>query len=219
VTRTNGQLACSLAGAYALFAKAFRGPRSRFWPRMTATGLTLGAVALTLEPGLRRTRIRARDVVLGAAAAAGLYGIFQAGDRIARRVMPAGSEEIGSIYALRELRPPAELAVRLGLVIAPTEELFWRGFVQRSLAAGVGPWPGAILGAAAYGGAHLATGNLTLTGAAGIAGAYWATLAAAGFPMGALIVSHILWDIWIFLVAPTGGPRVNRARPSTPVPA
>jgi membrane protease YdiL (CAAX protease family) len=186
---------------------------------MTATGLALAAVALTFEPGLRRTKVRARDVALGAAAAAGLYGIFQAGDRIARRFMPDGTGEIDSIYALRELRPPAELAARLGLVIAPSEELFWRGFVQRSLAAGVGPWPGAILGAAAYGGAHVLTGNVTLTGAAGVAGAYWATLAAAGFPMGALIMSHIFWDIWIFLVAPTGEPSRNRPRPSPPVPA
>ncbi len=47
------------------------------------------------------------------------------------------------------------------------------------------------------------TANLTLMGAAGVAGAYWATLSAAGLPMGALIVSHIVWDIWIFLLAPT----------------
>jgi len=44
-------------------------------------------------------------------------------------------------------------------------------------------------------------------------------LAAAGFPMGALIMSYIFWDIWIFLVAPIGSPRLSRARPSTPVPA
>jgi len=47
------------------------------------------------------------------------------------------------------------------------------------------------------------TANLTLMGAAGVAGAYWATPSAAGLPMGALIVSHIVWDIWIFLLAPT----------------
>jgi hypothetical protein len=36
-----------------------------------------------------------------------------------------------------------------------------------------------------------------------VAGAYWGLLAAAGMPMGALIVSHVAWDVWIFLVAPT----------------
>jgi len=28
-------------------------------------------------------------------------------------------------------------------------------------------------------------------------------LRAVGVPLGALVVSHVAWDIWIFLVAPT----------------
>ena len=40
-------------------------------------------------------------------------------------------------------------------------------------------------------------------GAATVAGIYWSIWAAAGTPMAALITSHVLWDIWIFLVAPT----------------
>ena len=43
----------------------------------------------------------------------------------------------------------------------------------------------------------------TVLGAATIAGAYWGLLRAVGFPMGALVVSHVAWDIWIFLIAPT----------------
>ncbi len=192
-----------LAAAYGAFALTFRGPSQRFWQRMTTTGIALGGLALASEPELRRTRIRRRDAALGVGAAVGLYAIFQAGDRLARRIMPKGAEEIGSIYSLRGLRPPADVAARLALVIAPAEELFWRGFLQRRLARRIGPWRGAALGATAYGGAHAVTANLTLMGAAGVAGAYWATLAAAGLPMGALIVSHIVWDIWIFLLAPT----------------
>jgi membrane protease YdiL (CAAX protease family) len=196
------ELAAGLACAYAAFAATFRGPRDRFWHRMTTTGLALGSIALALDPELRRTKVRTREAALGVCAAAGLYGIFQVGDRMARRVMPEGAEEIGSIYSLREGRSRTELAARLALVIAPAEELFWRGFVLKSLS-DEGPWAGAALAAAAYGGAHVASGNLTLIGAAGVAGAYWAALAALGVPMGALIVSHVVWDIWIFLVAPT----------------
>jgi len=47
------------------------------------------------------------------------------------------------------------------------------------------------------------TENVTLIGAATIAGAYWGLLRAVGVPLGALVVSHVVWDIWIFLVAPT----------------
>ena len=201
--RGDALLAAGLAGAYAGFALTFRGRRRSFWQRMTATGLTLGGLALAAEPELRRARIRRSDVAAGLASAAGLYGVFLAGDRLARRLLPKGGEEIGDIYALQQLRPRAELVARLGLVIAPAEELFWRGFVNERLGRRYGRWPGAALGAAAYGGAHVATGNFTLFGAAGVAGAYWSVLAAARMPMGALVVSHVAWDLWTFLVAPT----------------
>jgi membrane protease YdiL (CAAX protease family) len=205
-TRRRGSdwlLAAGLAGAYGAFAATFRGPRERFWQRMTATGAALGTLALVGDADLRRTRIRPGDVALGLASAAGLYGVFHVGDRAARRVMPKGDEEIDEIYALRALRPRGEIAARLALVIGPAEELFWRGFVQRGMQRRLGRWRGAAMAAGAYSGAHVVTGNATLIGAAGAAGAYWSALAAAGMPMGALVVSHVAWDVWIFLIQPT----------------
>jgi membrane protease YdiL (CAAX protease family) len=200
----------ALAAAYAAFGLTFRGPRARFWQRMTLTGLALGSLAITADRDLRRLKLRARDVALGLGAAAGLYGVFQAGDRLARRIMPRGAEEIGDVYALRSLRPVPELAARLVFVIGPAEELFWRGFLQPRLGQG-DRWRGAALASAAYGGAHLASANPTLVGAAGVAGAFWSLLAAAGVSIPALIVSHVAWDVWIFLVAPTGPPRSRAA--------
>ena len=108
----------------------------------------------------------------------------------------------GMVQYLRMASRP-EIAARLALVIGPAEELFWRGFVQRGLAERLGRWRGAAAAASAYGGAHMVATNLTLVGAAGTAGAYWSALAAAGVPMGALMVSHVVWDIWIFLLQPT----------------
>ena len=185
------------------FALTFRGPRSSFWQRMTMTGLTLGSLALKAEPELRQTRIRLKDVALGLASAGVLYVGFQIGDRLARIILPKGATEIESIYGLRSLRPKKEIAARLVLIIGPAEELFWRGLVQARLTRRFGKVPGTVLGIASYGGAHIVTGNLTLIGAATVAGAFWGLLAAAGVPMGALIVSHVAWDVWIFLVAPT----------------
>ena len=181
--------------ALGLFALTFRGSRARFWERMTLTGFLLGTMALANDADLRRLRFRQRDVVLGLLSAAGLYAIFQTGDRMARAIMPKGSQEIGDIYALRSLRPKSEIATRLATIIGPGEELFWRGFVQRRIGA-----PGAAL---AYGGAHLVAGNATLIGAATVAGIYWGLLRAIGMSMPALITSHVAWDIWIFLLAPT----------------
>jgi membrane protease YdiL (CAAX protease family) len=199
-----GALGIGLVAAQAAFAATFRGPRERFWSRMTWTGLGLGSFALVASRAARRTRIGVRETIVGLGSAAALYATFQAGDRFARRFVPGGDTQIRDIYALRTLRPREEIGARLATVIGPAEELFWRGLVQEALMARFGRWPGAALAAMAYGGVHVVTGNFTLFGAAGIAGAHWCALYAAGVPLGALVVSHVAWDVWIFLVQPTG---------------
>lgn len=198
-------LGLGLLAATACFTATFRGPRDRFWSRMTYTGLSLGSAALIAsDPARQGLRIRPWHVAAGLASAALLYLTFQAGDRFARRFVPGGDRQIRDIYTLRTLRPRDEIALRLATVIGPAEELFWRGLVQASLMRLAGRWRGGALAALAYGGIHVVTGNFTLMGAAGIAGAHWCVLYSAGVPLGALIVSHVAWDVWIFLVQPTG---------------
>ncbi len=196
-------LALGAGLAFGLFALTFRGPRKKFWDRMTGTGVTLGALALVTQPELRRTRIGFKDILLGISSAAALYGIFHLGDRISRVVLPKGGEQIEAIYSLKRMRPRAELMARLGLIIGPAEELFWRGFLQNGLMQRFGRFWGTVLGVGAYGAVHLASGNFTLVGAATIAGAFWGGLYALGMPLGGLIVSHVIWDNLIFLIAPT----------------
>jgi hypothetical protein len=150
-----------------------------------------------------RGRAESRGHAGVAALAAVLYATFAAGDRFARRFVPSGDREIREIYALRTIRPRGEIATRLATIIGPAEELFWRGLIQDGLAARFGRWRGAAAAAGAYGAAHVVTGNATLVGAATTAGAYWSALRATGMPIGALVVSHVVWDVWIFLVQPT----------------
>ena len=199
----DGELVAGLAMAAYAFARTFRGPRARFWHRMTMTGATLGTLALVEEPWLRRLRFTKSDVKAGLVSAAALYAIFRVGDVAARRVMPRGTEDIDDVYALRGEHSRVALALRLAAIIGPAEELFWRGFVRHRLVRIYGPGVGDASAIAAYGAVHLPTGNATLVGAATVAGAYWGALAAAGMSMPALIVSHVAWDVIIFLVAPT----------------
>ena len=209
-------LAIAAAAAGTAFTATFRGPRERFWSRMTVTGLGLGSLALLLSGPARRARIHWWHVPLGLLSAGILYVTFQVGDRFARRFVPSGDREIREIYGLRTLRPREEIATRLATIIGPAEELFWRGLVQSALMRRFGRWPGAALAAIAYGGIHVVSGNFTLLGAAGVAGAHWSALYAAGVPLGALIVSHIAWDVWIFLVQPTGEIELIHAPVSSP---
>ncbi|MCI0582056.1 MAG: CPBP family intramembrane metalloprotease [Chloroflexi bacterium] len=197
-------LVIGLAAAGVAFSATFRGPREKFWTRMTWTGVSLGGFALLRSAPSRAARVRWWHVPLGLVSAAVLYLTFRVGDRFARRFVPSGDAEIRDIYALRTLRPRGEIATRLATIVGPAEELFWRGLVQAALMRRFGRWRGAAIAAGAYGGVHVTSGNFTLLGAAGVAGAHWCALYAAGVPLGALIVSHVAWDIWIFLVQPTG---------------
>lgn len=199
-------LGLGLGLALALFTATFRGGRRRFWQRMTRTGLTLGALSLASDPETRRVRIGLKEALLGLGSAGILYVVFQVADRIVRRILPMGAAQIDEIYQLERLRPKWELIARLSLIIAPAEELFWRGFLQRGLSQRFGRRAGALLAAAAYSGVHLASGNLTLIGAAAVVGLFWGGLRSLGFPLGALVVSHVVWDVLIFVLVPTSRP-------------
>lgn len=195
-------LEIGLGTAYVAFGLTFRGPPRQFWNRMTITGLVLGSFALATEAEPRAIQATPKDVAVGLGSAGVLYGIFVVGDKLARRIMPRGGAEIASIYDLSTLGRRLELGARLALIIGPAEELFWRGLVQKHLAARYGRWWGAVLGTLAYGGVHIVTGNATLLGAASVAGAFWSGLYVLDTPMSALIISHASWDVLTFLVAP-----------------
>jgi hypothetical protein len=193
----------ALALAFVLFGITFRGPRKQFWQRMTYTGMALGAVSLVAQPQLRKTRFTWGDVLLGLGSAGVLYGIFQVADRVTRKILPGGARDIDNIYGLDAYRPKQEIAARLAFIIGPAEEVFWRGFIQERFMGAYGRVIGTAMATAAYGGAHVVTGNLTLIGAATVAGAFWGGMAMLGASPGTLIISHAFWDVFIFLVAPT----------------
>ena len=194
--------AIGLTAATALWTVAFS-RKQRFWETMAAGVGSLGAFALYANPELRKTRIKPRDVAVGLGSAVGLYAVFQVGDRVARRLIPGGAEDIEDIYLRRNLADNPFIALALALLIAPGEELFWRGLVNTYLAQELGPVKGNAVGATIYGAVHLVTRNFTLFGAAGIAGAYWSLQWLFEGRMASQVVSHVAWDVWIFLVQPT----------------
>jgi hypothetical protein len=187
-----------------VWTAAFRG-KSHFWQKMAVGVGAMGAVAVAVNPELRsgRNRPQLRDLPVGFASAAALYAIFRAGDRFARRVMPTGGEDIAEVYARRRMASRRFIVPALALLIAPGEELFWRGLVNGYLMQRLGRVTGSAVGAVIYSGIHLITGNLTLAGAAGIAGAFWSLQYLFEGRLPAVVVSHVAWDLWIFLVQPT----------------
>lgn len=199
-------LPVALAAAFLLFSLLFTGVVFHFWWQMALSVAGLCALARAMDPSGMRTSLLARmewhrAVLLGAASAGVLYFAFAAGDALVGRVFPAARTQVTSIYALRGRADARLIAALLAMVIGPGEELFWRGFVQRRLADRLG-LRGVGLAVAAYGVAHVASGNPMLITAATTCGAFWGLMYWRFGSLRANVLSHVLWDLAVFVFFP-----------------
>ena len=88
-------------------------------------------------------------------------------------------------------------------LIGPAEEIYWRGYVQRKLSEKWNPNKGFIVTTLIYALVHAGSMNFMLTMAALVAGLAWGLLYRL-FPkyFGAIILSHALWDVAVFIWFP-----------------
>lgn len=189
--------------AVLLFANSFVYSRQEFWVAMSAGVLVLvGFAAAIRGPGLYGERANWPDVAIGVASFALLYGIFWVGDKLVRFVLPFTAGQIGSLYGLSQQLPTLLIAALLVFVIGPGEELYWRGLVQWAVAARWGAGPGFVLGTLLYAGTHLVSGSLVVVLAALVGGAMWCALYALRGRLLPIIVSHVLFDLFAFVLLP-----------------
>ena len=88
------------------------------------------------------------------------------------------------------------------LVVAPAEELFWRGMVQGVLSEELGTVAGAAAGWALYVVANAASGSIPVILGVAVAGAVWAGLAAWSGGVLVSIVCHAVWTGLMILRRP-----------------
>lgn len=189
--------------AVLLFANAFVFDVDAFWMAMTTGVLALaGIAALVRGFGLYRERAEPVDLAIGAGSAALLYGIFWAGDRLIGLLLPFTEDEVRSVYGLGEQLPLLAIAVLLVFVIAPGEELYWRGLIQWAARQRWGPEAGVLAGTLLYAGAHVVSGSLVVVLAAFAGGVVWSLLYAIRGRLLPVIVSHVLFDLLVFVLLP-----------------
>lgn len=189
--------------AVAVWVVIFAWQPLNFWVLMTVGVGGLGALAVGIRGPLPlKEGARWHDLLLGAAASAFLYALFAAGRVVAGHVLPFAASQIGAVYAIRAQAPLWAIALALVLVIAPGEELFWRGLVQWGLIQRLGARRGWIGAALLYGLVHVAAANTILVIAATVAGAFWGWLYLRLGRIVPVAVSHILWDLAVFLLFP-----------------
>lgn len=179
-----------------------------FWWWMSANLVLLLAAGALADRGFLTSLAEdlgaglAGKAALGLASALVLYGVFFAGNILSRVLFDFAGRNIDAVYGFKGGAAPLRITLLMALVIGPGEELFWRAFLQRRLAADLGPWPGFILATGLYAAVHLASGNIMLVLAALVCGIFWGLLYLRYRSPLLNAVSHTTWDIAVFLIFP-----------------
>jgi membrane protease YdiL (CAAX protease family) len=146
-----------------------------------------------------------RNIGLGIFSALFLYGIFVLGNMVSRELFSFAGSGINNVYGFKEGASVLRIALLMGFIIGPGEELVWRGFLQRRWENRFGRF-GAFIGTALlYTAVHAVSGNIILILAALTCGLFWGFLYYKYRSIILIVVSHTLWDLLVFLVFPLGG--------------
>jgi len=137
----------------------------------------------------------------GAVSGALLYVIFWLGFHALDSLIPSFDKSVAKLY--KRYAPSLFWQyIALIIVAAPGEELFWRGFIQKRLLAALPPFISIGIGALLYASVHLYSGSFFLVLAALISGLVWGWLYYWKKSMPLVIVSHIVFDLLIFIILP-----------------
>lgn len=192
------------AGLWTVMFCPLTAPYVNFWGTMCISAVLL--VTLVFFSSVRwwdDVRFDAGTVLAGIVSAACLWGIFWLGDKVSAWIFSFADTQISSIYAIKSGISPVLLSLLLVFLIGPAEEIFWRGYVQRTLSERLGKNAGFVIATLIYAGVHLPSCNFMLVMAALVAGTVWGFIYRC-FPdrFGVLLVSHALWDAAVFVWFP-----------------
>lgn len=196
-------LVATAALAFILWFVTFALPFGSFWIKISISAALLAAISFLLQPPRREDfPLDAKAILVGLASAALLYFIFWVGRFVSLQLFDFAGSQIGSIYDKGDGTPAWAIMLMLFCVTGPSEELFWRGFLQRQLMGRFGRWMGCGVAVGLYTAVHISSMNFMLVGAAAVAGAFWGLMYARLGKLSPLIFSHSVWSMVIFAVAP-----------------
>ena len=179
-------------------------PHVNFWLMMTCSACTLSVLSSIFNPGWWRTlRFSFSNIVLGVVIAVALWGVFWVGDKLSQLMFDFARPQVDTIYGMKDGFSPWVLTALMLFLIGPAEEVFWRGYVQKNLSTRWSANAGFVVTTLIYALVHAGSFNFMLIMAALVAGAAWGLLYRL-FPerFTAIIISHALWDVAVFVWFP-----------------
>jgi membrane protease YdiL (CAAX protease family) len=172
-----------------------------FWLMLSLSTLILLSISVLVNGNSWPVNVNVRMVLLGVISAVLLYGFFFLGFQ-ATRSSPIFSQGVSSVYEFKSSQPVLVIGLLLLFPIGPGEELYWRGLIQRRFSEKFGSGVGYIIAATAYALVHLPTLNFPLILTAFIGGLVWGYIYKATGNLVPAVVSHVLWDLLIFVIVP-----------------
>jgi hypothetical protein len=172
-----------------------------FWAMLASATVILMIVAVLVSRERLALHASISLILYGIVSAVLLYGLFYFGFEVTKS-SPIFSQGISQVYGLRSNEPHWLIAVLLIFPIGPGEELYWRGLIQRTFGEKKGSNVGLIIASLAYALVHLPTLNPPLILTALIGGLVWGGLYKLTNSLVPGIVSHVLWDLMIFVLLP-----------------
>ena len=212
-----GQLTLCIATAFVLWFLMFSPWTAHwfnFWLTMTASGITLTSMAIafggnpfkssgTLAANTGLLKEVGRELLLGTIIAIVLWNVFWVGDKVSQMLFSFARPQVDMIYGMKDGQSACVIAALLLCIIGPAEEMFWRGYIQRTLCKQYSALYAFVITFGLYTLVHLPSGNFMLIMAALTCGILWGGLyylIPRHFP--AIIISHALWDAAAFVWFP-----------------
>lgn len=190
-----------------------------FWLMMSCSAVILTTLALCFSKDFKSLLKGSEgplmpalplQLLIGAVLAFVLWGVFWTGDKISSWMFDFARPEVNAVYSLKDGSSQGLLVILLLFLVGPAEELFWRGFVQRSISGHFlssgrrfAADKAFLVTTIIYTAIHIWSFNFMLVMAALVAGCVWGfiyRLRPQLLP--ALVVSHALWDALVFVILP-----------------
>ena len=146
--------------------------------------------------------VSVRDILIGIGSAVVLYFVFYFGEFFSTLLFDFARGQVDNIYSMKEGENKVFLSILLLVLVGPAEEIFWRGYVQRTLGTKYGEWTALVVTTLIYTLVHIWSFNFMLIMAAMVCGAFWGLLYKYNKNLVTLIISHAVWDVCVFILFP-----------------
>ncbi|GBC75465.1 hypothetical protein HRbin06_00783 [archaeon HR06] len=190
------RLFISIIVAYLLWLFSFNLNIFSFWIRMLISSSILFLLALL--GGINLSRFNFSKLFLGIISGFLFYILLYIGYNLAKPLVYEGAKEV---YNLR-LNFSLPLISLLLFFISTSEEVFWRGYIQRNLSYNLGSVKALALTSLIYSTIHIWTLNFPLIFIALIMGFLWGFLFYVTKSLLTTIASHIVWNQLVFIFLP-----------------